>query len=120
MPGGRLIEWTTTRSMLAPCGRAPKLGEARRRAKRYQPASNSAEAAAPDCDPVSGTAGFLGLFAARRGDRQPRDAVADLAQREAQLLCGRRAVEIGFLQRLDQDLALLLVQVGLQVAGHHG
>src|SRR4051812_28943773 len=121
MPGGRLIEYTTTRSMLAPCGREPKLGESRRRAKRYQPPSNSAEAAAPDpdpgpapdCDPGSGTAGFLGLFAARRGDRQPRDAVADLAQRQPQLLRGGGAIEVGFLQRLDQDLTLLLVQVGL-------
>src|SRR4051812_24411075 len=101
------MECTTTRSMLAPSGRGPKLGESRRRAKRYQPPSNSAE--------ELGTAGVLGFVAARRGDRQPGDAVADLAQRQAQLLRRGGAVEVGFLQCLHQDLALLLVQVGLQV-----
>src|SRR5688572_10242275 len=95
-PGGRLMECTTTRSTAAPSGRGPKFGEASLRAKRYQPASHRL---AP-----SGTGRVIGLFAARRGDRQPRDAVADLAQAQAQSLGGRGAVEVGLAQRLHQDL----------------
>src|SRR3954471_23760612 len=113
MPGGRLIECTTTRSIAAPSGRAPKLGEATRWAKRYQPWSHRASL-------PSGRGGLIGFFAARRGDGEARDAIADLAQAQSQLLGGGGAVEVGLAQGLDQDLALLLVQVGLQVVGHGG
>src|SRR5258706_16377549 len=70
-PGGRLIECTTTRSMRAPAGRGPKLGESSRRAKRYQPASHR-----PDDRLFSG--GAVIRLVIGRGDREPRDAVADL------------------------------------------
>eukprot|EP01032_Pedospumella_encystans_P010909 gene10909-12728_t len=36
-PGGRLMECSTTRSISAPSGRGPKLGERQAWAKRYQP-----------------------------------------------------------------------------------
>src|SRR6187401_946064 len=105
------MECTTTRSISAPAGRGPKLGEATRCAKRYQPSRQSGSAA-------SGGAGFIRLVVARRRDGEPRDAITDLPQAQAQALGGGRAVEIGLAQRLHQDLALLLVQVGLQVVGH--
>src|SRR6476661_7906974 len=100
------MECSTTRSTSVPAGRGPKLGEASRRANRYQPSVQSASSAG---------GGFIGFVTARSGDRQARDAIADLPQAQAQALRGRRAVEAGLLQRAHQDLALLLVQVGLQV-----
>src|SRR5688572_29972702 len=103
-----LIECTTTRSISAPAGRAEQLGEASRRAKPYQPPCHSIEAGgAGSRARVFAIVGAV--VAARRGDRQPRDAVADLAQAQAEALGRRGAVEAGFAQRLDQDLALLLV-----------
>src|SRR3569832_2567718 len=110
-PGGRLIECTTMRSMAAPCGRAPKFGEARRRAKRYQPPSHS-----------DGTSAVVIVVVAAAGhrDRLPRDAVADLPQRQAELLRGGRAVVIGLAQRLHENRALLLVPPRLQILRHAG
>src|SRR5437763_10996072 len=105
------MECTTTRSIAAPGGRGPKLGEAMPCAKRYQPPRQSGSAA-------SGVAvAVIRVFVPRRGDGQPGDAVADLAQAQPQALRRGGAVEVGLAQRLDQDLALLLVQVSLQVAG---
>src|SRR4051812_21672954 len=99
-PGGRLIECTTIRSTCAPAGRALWLGEDRRRAKPYQ----------PSCHSVADDSGWLVIrvVAAGRGDRQPRDPVADLPQRESQPLRRRRPVEAAFVQRAHQDLAFLL------------
>src|SRR4051812_44153957 len=100
-PGGRLIECTTTRSMAAPAGRGPKLGDSSRRAKRYQPPSHCA-----------GVSGLVMRVVGAAGDRyrEPGDAVADLPQRQTQALRGGRAVVVGFLQRLHEDVALLLVE----------
>src|SRR3569832_1211705 len=107
-PGGRLIEWTTTRSTCAPAGRGPQFGEASRRAKRYQPSSHSALA-------VSGV--VMRVVAARGRDREPGDAVADLAQAEPQALRRGCVVEVALVLRTLLDLALLLVEPALQVAG---
>src|SRR3569623_1900419 len=109
-PGGRLMECTTTRSTFASAGRGPKFGESSRRAKRYQPPCHSAGAAG------SGRL-VIRLVAAGRREREAGDAVADLPQRQSQALRRGGAVEAALLQRLDQDFALLLVEVGLQVRG---
>ena len=49
-------------------------------------------------------------------DLQARDAIADLAQAQAQPSRGRSPVEAGLVQRLNQDFALLPVQMALQIA----
>src|SRR5512133_517334 len=103
-PGGRLIECTTIRSICAAGGRAPWLGESRRRANRYQPDCHSA--------PDSLSDRFVMRLVAGSGDGQPCDAVADLPQAEAQPMRGRRAVESALVQGLDQDVAFLLVEIG--------
>src|SRR6478609_10690168 len=110
-PGGRLIECSTTRSTTASAGRGPKLGEAKRRAKRYQPSDQSGSSAGGR---------VIGVVAAGRRDGEPRDAVADLPQAQAQPLRGRGAVEARLLQGSHENLALLLVEIGLQVRGHGG
>jgi len=53
------------------------------------------------------------VLVVRDGDVQARDAVADLAQADAQPRGGGGPVEPGLLERADQYLALLLVQPGL-------
>ena len=53
-------------------------------------------------------------------DVQAGNAVADLAQADAQARCRGRAVEPHGVQCAHQDVALLLIQPGLQVVGQIG
>src|SRR3954447_9420254 len=100
--------------MFAPVGRGPKLGDGKRRAKRYQPDCQSAVSAS-----LIG-AETVGIVAMRCGDAQARNPIANLSQAQAEARGGSGSVEACFLQRPHQDLALLLVQIALQVAWYGG
>src|SRR3990167_10412620 len=107
-PGGRLMECTTIRSTQACAGRGPKLGDAMWRAPPCLPCTQGAWPAGSGV--CAGMRVVVGC-----GDVQARNAVADLPQADPQP--GRRggAVEVGGLQGAHQNVALLLVQPGLQV-----
>ena len=84
------------------------------RACRYQPCRHKPK---PGAKAASGK--FIKVFGwivmARRCNTKACDAVADLAQAQAQPGGGSRSVEAGFLQHPDQDASLLMVQKVLQV-----
>src|SRR5659263_496644 len=105
----------TSRSICASAGRGPKLGEASARAYRYQPPCHKAGLAR-----MSWRSGVViervrGVIMARCHDVQAGNAVADLAQAQAQFGGGGSPVKTGLLQHLGQDASLLLVQKILQI-----
>src|SRR5659263_620353 len=88
----------TSRSICASAGRGPKLGEASARAYRYQPPCHKAGLAR-----MSWRSGVViervkSVIMARCHDVQAGNAVADLAQAQAQFGGGGRPVKAGLLQ----------------------
>ena len=101
--------------MHAPAGRRPKLGDSEERANRYQPPCHKGR----DEWGGSSSDGLIGsIVTERRRDVQTRDAVANLAQAQAQACSRCRSVETRFLQYLRKNVALLLVKKILQILGH--
>ncbi len=95
------------------CRARPEVGRGQALRNAYQPSCQRSARAASALIAAAASSVAVG-----RADAQARDAVADLPQAQAEPRGGGGAVEAALAQGAHQDLALLLVEVGLQVGGH--